>query len=622
MKYCEEYDVAVIGTGHAGIEAALIAAKMGMKTVLFGLNIDTIGMMPCNPSIGGPGKSQLVAEIDALGGEMARAADENMLSVRLLNTSKGPAVWSLRAQIDRKKYSIYMKKIAEENKNLHLNMTVIDEIVVENEKVVGVKNTFGKVIKAKAAIVATGTFLNGKIFVGQRVIEAGRLGELPTKKLSDSLSSLGHKKKRLKTGTPPRLVKNSLDIEEMEVQYTDETPRAFSFKSEKKVLPKDHPVYITRTNEKTHSIIEKNLHLAPVYSGLIMSQGPRYCPSIETKVAMFPDRKSHQLFIEPEGGNVNEVYVQGMFTGLPYDVQLEMIHSVPGLKHAVMSRPGYNIEYDYFDPSMIYPTMESKLISGLYMAGQINGTSGYEEAAAQGIVAGINATLKIKGRKEFVLDRSEGYIGVLADDITTKELLDPYRMLTSRVEYRLLLREDNAIYRLYEKAYEFGTINKEEYEKIRSNKEKIEKLIKESVNVKIPLSIVNKILKKYNEKSNQGMSLNQILKRPKIKYDDVEKFLPLEYQNIDEDIKKEVEIEIKYKGYIDKALYEINRFEEYEKIKIPKNFDYDSIETISKESREKLNKFKPMSIGQASRISGVKPSDIMTLVMHLKDRRS
>ena len=618
MKYYDQYDVAVIGTGHAGIEAALIAAKMGMKTILFGLNIDTIGMMPCNPSIGGPGKSQLVAEIDALGGIMALAADENMLSVRLLNTSKGPAVWSLRAQIDRKMYSIYMKQVAEKSENLHLSMSVVDEIVVENKKVVGVVNTFGKFFKVKAAIVAAGTFLNGKIFVGKRVIEAGRLGELPTKKLSDSLSKLGHTRKRLKTGTPPRLIKSTLDIDEMDIQYTDDVPRAFSFRSEKKVLPKNWPVYITRTNENTHNIIERNLHLAPVYSGLIMSQGPRYCPSIETKVAMFPERKSHQLFIEPEGRNVNEVYVQGMFTGLPYDVQLDMIHSVPGLKNAVMSRPGYNIEYDYFDPSLIYPTMESKIISGLYMSGQVNGTSGYEEAAAQGLIAGINAALKIKNEQEFILDRSEAYIGVLADDITTKELLDPYRMLTSRVEYRLLLREDNAVYRLYKKAYQLGTLSKDEYEKINSKKILIDRLINEAENIKIPMNAANKILSKYKASTKQGMNLKQILKRPQVKYEDIVDILPEDYRNIDEDIKREVEIEIKYKGYIDKALYEINKFEEYEKIRIPVDFDYNSIDTISKESREKLTKFKPISIGQASRISGVKPSDIMTLVMHLK----
>ncbi len=618
MKYYDQYDVAVIGTGHAGIEAALIAAKMGMKTILFGLNIDTIGMMPCNPSIGGPGKSQLVAEIDALGGIMALAADENMLSVRLLNTSKGPAVWSLRAQIDRKMYSIYMKQVAEKSENLHLSMSVVDEIVIENKKVVGVVNTFGKFFKVKAAIVAAGTFLNGKIFVGKRVIEAGRLGELPTKKLSDSLSKLGHTRKRLKTGTPPRLIKSTLDIDEMDIQYTDDVPRAFSFRSEKKVLPKNWPVYITRTNENTHNIIERNLHLAPVYSGLIMSQGPRYCPSIETKVAMFPERKSHQLFIEPEGRNVNEVYVQGMFTGLPYDVQLDMIHSVPGLKNAVMSRPGYNIEYDYFDPSLIYPTMESKIISGLYMSGQVNGTSGYEEAAAQGLIAGINAALKIKNEQEFILDRSEAYIGVLADDITTKELLDPYRMLTSRVEYRLLLREDNAVYRLYKKAYQLGTLSKDEYERINSKKMLIDRLINDAESIKIPMNAANKILSKYKANTKQGMNLKQILKRPEVKYEDIMDILPEDYRNIDEDIKREIEIEIKYKGYIDKALYEINKFEEYEKIRIPVDFDYNSIDTISKESREKLTKFKPISIGQASRISGVKPSDIMTLVMHLK----
>jgi tRNA uridine 5-carboxymethylaminomethyl modification enzyme len=620
MKYCEEYDVAVIGTGHAGIEAALISAKMGMKTILFGLNIDTIGMMPCNPSIGGPGKSQLVAEIDALGGIMALAADQNMLSVRLLNTSKGPAVWSLRAQIDRKRYSVYMKEMAEKVSNLHLSMSVVDEIVVEDKKVIGVVNTFGKFFKTKAAIVAAGTFLNGKIFVGKRVIEAGRLGELPTKRLSDSLAKLGHTRKRLKTGTPPRLIKSTLDLDEMDVQYTDEVPRAFSFRSKKRALTKDYPVYITRTNEKTHNIIEKNLHLAPVYSGLIMSQGPRYCPSIETKVAMFPERKSHQLFIEPEGKDVNEVYVQGMFTGLPYEVQLDMIHSVPGLRNAVMSRPGYNIEYDYFDPSLIYPTMESKIVSGLYMAGQVNGTSGYEEAAAQGLMAGINAALKIKNDEEFILQRSEAYIGVLADDITTKELLDPYRMLTSRVEYRLLLREDNAIYRLFEKAYKLGTIDKVEYEKIKSKKDLMDRLIKNADEVKIPMKLANKILSKYGSKTNQGMNLKQILKRPEVKYKDIIEFLPEEYKEVDEDIVKQVEIEIKYKGYIDKALFEINKFEEYEKIKIPPGFGYDHIDTISKESREKLSKYRPISIGQASRISGVKPSDIMTLVMYLKNK--
>ena len=620
MKYCENYDVAVIGTGHAGIEAALISAKMGMKTILFGLNIDTIGMMPCNPSIGGPGKSQLVAEIDALGGIMALAADQNMLSVRLLNTSKGPAVWSLRAQIDRKRYSIYMKEMAEKVPNLHLNMSVVDEIVVEDKKVIGVVNTFGKFFKTKSAIVAAGTFLNGKIFVGKRVIEAGRLGELPTKKLSDSLTKLGHTRKRLKTGTPPRLIKSTLDLDEMDIQYTDEVPRAFSFRSKKRVLTKDYPVYITRTNEKTHNIIEKNLHLAPVYSGLIMSQGPRYCPSIETKVAMFPERKSHQLFIEPEGRDVNEVYIQGMFTGLPYEVQLDMIHSVPGLKNAVMSRPGYNIEYDYFDPSLIYPTMESKIVSGLYMAGQVNGTSGYEEAAAQGLLAGINAALKIKNNEEFILERSEACMGVLADDITTKELLDPYRMLTSRVEYRLLLREDNAIYRLFEKAYEFGTIDKADYEKIKRKKDIIDMLVRNSDKVKIPMNLANKILSKYGAKTNQGMNLKQILKRPEIKYKDIVEFLPEEYKEADEDIIKQVEIEIKYKGYIDKALSEINKFEEYEKIKIPLAFDYNHMGAISKESREKLSKYMPISIGQASRISGVKPSDIMTLVMYLKNK--
>ncbi len=621
MKYCEQYDVAVIGTGHAGTEAALISAKMGMKTIFFGLNIDTIGTMPCNPSIGGPGKSQLVAEIDALGGIMAKAADENMLSVRLLNTSKGPAVWSLRAQIDRKMYSIYLKKVVEGFDNLHLSMTVIDEVVVENGEVIGVINTFGKFFKVKKVIIAAGTFLNGKIFIGKRVIEAGRLGELPTKNLSDSLMRLGHARKRLKTGTPPRLVKSTLDLDEMDIQYTDDIPRAFSFKSEKKILPKDYPVYITRTNENTHNIIERNLHLAPVYSGLIMSQGPRYCPSIETKVAMFPDRKSHQLFIEPEGREVNEVYVQGMFTGLPYDVQLEMIHSVPGLKHAVMSRPGYNIEYDYFDPSLIYPTMESKIISGLYLTGQVNGTSGYEEAAAQGLMAGINAALKVRGDEEFILDRSQAYIGVLVDDITTKELLDPYRMLTSRVEYRLLLREDNAIYRLYRDAYRLGTVSKEDYELINSKKLLIDHLVEEADKVKIPLSLVNKILIRYSKKSDHGMNLRQLLKRPEIKYKDIIEFLPKEYKEIDEDIQKEVEINIKYKGYIDKSLYEISKFEEYEKIKIPVDFDYNSIDTISKESREKLSKYKPISIGQASRISGVKPSDILTLVMYIKEKR-
>lgn len=615
-----EYDIAVIGGGHAGTEAALAGARLGAKTVMFSISLDAIGNLPCNPSIGGTAKGHLVREIDALGGEMGKAADATFIQSKMLNRGKGPAVHSLRAQIDRSAYHTEMKKRVENQENLDVKQAEIVEVKTENGCVCGVVTQTGAEYRAKAVIIATGTYLKGKILIGSYSKESGPDGMFPANQLSDNLRKIGVELRRFKTGTPARLHADSLDYDKMELETGDKKITPFSFESgetEKEQVP----CYLVYTNENTHKIIMDNLERSAMYGGYVEGVGPRYCPSIEDKVMRFKGKPRHQLFIEPMGLDTKEMYAQGFSTSLPEDVQLEMYRSVKGLEHAEIMRSAYAIEYDCCDPLQLYATLEFKNIPGLYGAGQFNGTSGYEEAGAQGLVAGINAALKLKGEEQLVLSRSDGYIGTLIDDLVTKGTNEPYRMMTSRSEYRLLLRQDNADERLTPLGYKVGLISRGSYEKLQKKLTEIEREINRINSTVIPPSKANPLLEKLNSTTvKTGITLGDLLKRPELDY---EKLAPIDENRpeLPYEVCEEAEIKIKYKGYIDRQLSQVEQFKKLERKLLPENQDYNEIHGLRLEARQKLNKVRPKSLGQASRISGVSPADMSVLIIWLESLR-
>lgn len=614
MFYDKEYDIIIVGAGHAGCEAALAAARMGCSVAIFTINLDNIGLMSCNPAIGGLAKSHLVKEIDALGGEMARNTDRAGIQFKMLNKSKGPAVWALRVQCDRQLYRLSMKTVLEGQKNVDIKQGIIERLIVEDGKIKGVETNLGLRFRSKAVILTTGTFLRGLIHIGLTNFPAGRAGEFPSTGLSDSLEELGLKLGRLKTGTPPRLDAKTIDFSKTIPQYGDEQPQPFSSSTDRIINPQ-LPCYITYTNEKTHRLIKENLDRSPLYSGRIHGIGPRYCPSIEDKVVRFSDKERHQIFLEPEGLDTKEYYANGISTSLPIDVQIALIRTIPGLEEAEIMRPGYAIEYDFVPPAQLRPSLETKLIEGLFHAGQINGTSGYEEAAAQGLMAGINATLKINGKEPLILDRSEAYIGVMIDDLVTKDTKEPYRMFTSRAEYRLLLRQNNADLRLREKGYKVGLVSEEEYRNFSQKKE----MIKEEI----------RRLNSYRVKENTEdypVTLAQILRRPETKYEDINRLYPSERLQTSDfrlqtEVKEQVEIQIKYEGYIKRQMDGVERFKNLEDKKIPAGFDYRKVRGLSREVTEKFEEVRPLSIGQAGRISGITPAALSIIAIALEKRR-
>ncbi len=615
------FDCIVVGAGHAGVEAALAAARMGASTLVLTLNVDMIAFMPCNPSIGGPAKGIVVREIDALGGAMGKVIDKTHIQMRMLNTRKGPAVRALRAQLDKVLYQQEMKRVLEETENLTLRQGSVDELIIEDDEVKGVITQVGAVYRAKTVIVTTGTFLRGEIVIGNLRYSSGPNNQMPSIKLADNLRELGFDIVRFKTGTPPRINSRTIDYSKTEIQPGDEEPRAFSYETTEFILDQ-LPCWLTYTSPRTHEIINENLHLSPMYSGEIKGPGPSYCPSIEDKIVRFNDKSRHQIFLEPEGRNTEEVYVQGLSTSLPEHIQHKLIESVPGLEKAQMMRAGYAIEYDAIVPTQLKPTLETKKIANLYTAGQLNGTSGYEEAAGQGLMAGINAAARALGKEELILGRSDGYIGVLIDDLVTKGTSEPYRLLTSRAEYRLLLRHDNADLRLTEIGYGMGLISEERYAKYVVKKQQIEEEIERLRRVTIkPEAHIHEIMQETESAElKEPMKAANILKRPEMHYDQIVRMTPSEVE-LSAEVAEQVEIFIKYEGYIEKSMQQVERMKKMEDKKIPEDIDYDAISGIAKEAKAMLKKVRPLSIAQASRMSGVNPADISILLVYIEHGR-
>jgi len=613
----KQYDVIVVGAGHAGAEAALASARMGCDTLLLTINLDMVAFMPCNPSIGGPAKGHVVREIDALGGEMGRNIDKTFIQMRMLNTGKGPAVHALRAQADKFMYQHELKKTIETTPNLTLRQGMVEELIVEDGRCVGVVAQTGAHYHAKAVIITTGTYLRGKIIMGELMYESGPNNQQPSIKLAASLKEHGLELVRFKTGTPPRVNGETIDFSKTEIQPGDENPKFFSYETKESNI-EQIPCWLTYTSESTHKIINDNLHRAPMFSGAIEGTGPRYCPSIEDKIVRFADKPKHQIFLEPEGRNTLEYYVQGLSTSMPEDVQLQMVRSVPGLENAQMMRNGYAIEYDAVIPTQLWPTLETKKIEGLFTAGQINGTSGYEEAAGQGIIAGINAARKVQGKEPVIIGRADGYIGVMIDDLVTKGTNDPYRLLTSRAEYRLLLRHDNADLRLTPLGYEIGLITEERYQAFLKKKELVELEVQRLHDTKIKPSDAKELLEEIGSAElTQGGSIIMLLRRPEITYEMLERISPSPYE-LTEEMKEQVEIQIKYAGYIEKQLLQVERLNKMERKRIPESIDYNDIKGLANEARQKLEQIRPLSIGQASRIGGVTPADISVLLIYLE----
>ncbi len=616
-----KYDVIVVGVGHAGCEAALAASRLGKKTLVLASDLGSVGMMPCNPSIGGTGKAHIVREIDALGGEMGVNIDKSLVQIKTLNTKKGPAVHSLRAQADKQKYHTEMKKTLERQDNLYLKEGEVIDLIIEDSAVKGVITSIGAIYKAPRVIIATGTFLAGKIYIGEGIVESGPSGMKPTNQLAVSLRDKGFDMRRFKTGTPARVNIRSVDFDKMSVEHGDENPVFFSFMTEK-VDFEEIPCYLTYTNGETHEIIEKNTHLSAMASGVIEGVGPRYCPSIEDKINRFRDRARHQIFVEPEGEYTGELYIQGMSSSLPEDVQHSFMHTIPGLENCEIMRPAYAIEYDCINPLSLTPALKHKDTEGLYFAGQTNGSSGYEEAACQGLIAGINAARSLDGLDDFVLDRSEAYIGVLIDDLVTKGTNEPYRIMTGRCEYRLLLRQDNADLRLTDMGREIGLVSDERYERFLAKRHMIEEEMKRLSNTKFTAEVLEDLFEEKGfAKPEVSLYADKLLMRPNISYADLAKLDPYAPPDIPRAVKEQCEIQIKYSGYIEKQRQQVEKFKSMENKRLPDDVDYEEIENLRIEARQKLNSIRPRSLGQASRISGVSPADVSVLMVYLERKR-